>query len=98
MSTDAVKYLLGRLSEGERERLERVYFSSADDFETMLATEDELFFDYVLERLAPADRALFEQRFLATSDGRQKLELADALIQSLRAQRAAGLARVPETR
>ena len=96
MSTDAIKYLLGQLPEDERERLERTYFSSADDFETTLANEDELFFDYVLDRLAPADGAPLEQRFLATPDGRQEPEPADARMQPVRHQTAHGLTRAPE--
>lgn len=85
MSDRAIRYLLGRLSDEERDRLEQTFFSDAGEFEAMLAAEDELFSDYVLGTLAGDDRAAFESRFLSTPDGRRKLVFAEALIDALRA-------------
>jgi hypothetical protein len=90
MSRDAARYLLGQLPEEDRLRLEAAYFSEGGGFEEMLAVEDELFFDYVAGQLSPADRAAFEQRFLADDAGRRKLAFAGALVEALRSAQTKG--------
>ena len=42
-----VRYLLGDLSDQERERLEQIYFADDDAFAQLSALEDELVDDYV---------------------------------------------------
>ena len=84
MSDDAVKYLLGQLSEEDRERIERAFFSSGAEFEAILAAEDELFFDYAAGALSPEERAAFEQRCLCSGEGRRRLAAAEAIVRACR--------------
>jgi hypothetical protein len=78
-----IRYLLGDLSEDEQVQLEERYFTDDDCFQQLLALEDELIDDYVRGELAAGDRTLFEQRFLASPERRQKVEFAQALRQTL---------------
>jgi hypothetical protein len=78
-----IRYLLGDLSEQEQVQLEERYFTDDDCFQQLLALEDELIDDYVRGELAAGDRKLFEQRFLASPERRQKVEFAQALKQTL---------------
>jgi hypothetical protein len=74
------RYLLGRLSDDLRERLDRRIFS--DDsvlWEHLSLVENELIDDYVGGRLTAEDREHFERGFLCTDDRRQRVDLARAL-------------------
>jgi len=75
------KFLLGDLSEGEREAIERQCLAEQSlIFEQLVAIEDELRFDYLLGRLSPADHGRFEGRYLSTPEGRERLAFAQALL------------------
>jgi len=75
------KFLLGDLSEGEREAIERQCLAEQSlIFEQLVALEDELRFDYLLGRLSPADHGRFEGRYLSTAEGRERLAFAQALL------------------
>jgi hypothetical protein len=76
------QYLLGDLSEPEREPFEENYFTDDELFAELLETENKLITDYLHGRLAQREKALFEQNYLATPCGRQKLELAQLLDRS----------------
>jgi hypothetical protein len=84
MSDDAVRYLLGQLSDEDRERIERAYFSTGAEFDAMLAAEDELFFDYAAGRLTSEERAAFAQRCLANDEGKRRLATAEAIVRACR--------------
>jgi len=73
------RYLLGDLPEPDAERFEQEYFVSDDRFGEMLDAEDDLIEAFLLRKLNPGERRLFEGRFLATPRGRQKVALAAAL-------------------
>ncbi|MGH9458823.1 MAG: hypothetical protein ACRD2J_14415 [Thermoanaerobaculia bacterium] len=60
------EYLLGRLPEGEQERLEEAIFDDPDLFDAMRAAEGDLVDDAAGGRLDPADEAAFAERGLAT--------------------------------
>jgi hypothetical protein len=83
------RFLLGELSEAEREPLEEAFFTDDDAFERMLAAEDELFDAYARGELSPAERARFEGRFLASPRGRERLRFARDLIDAATAARRA---------
>ena len=73
------RYLLGDLTEDERQRIEGTYFSSDDAFGDMLGAEDDLVEAFLAGTLAPGDRQRFERHFLATERGRSKVAIAAAL-------------------
>jgi anti-sigma factor RsiW len=74
-----VRYLLGKLSQADREDFEDRYFSDDALLEQLQAIEEELIDAYVKGRLDPADRAAFENRFLHSPECRRRVEFARAL-------------------
>lgn len=73
------QFLLGELSEGERERLEESHFADDDAFEQMLLAEDALIDAYARGELSVEQRRRFEERFLASSRGRERVQFAHSL-------------------
>jgi len=72
------RYLLGELSEAERERVEEAYLSSRELQEQLLVVEDELVDDYAQDRLAATARAQFESHFLNSPARRERAGFARA--------------------
>jgi len=72
-------YLLGDVSNGERERLEAEYFSDDEAFQKMLSAEDDLIDAYARGELSAEHRQLFEKRFLNSAEGRERLQFARTL-------------------
>jgi hypothetical protein len=72
-------YLLGTLSDAERDALEERYFEDTTLFEQMLVTEDELIADYNAGRLSPDQKRLFEQNYLQTQEKRDRVRLVSTL-------------------
>jgi len=83
-----VRYLLDDLPEEERLRFEDDYLSDHRLFEMMQAVEEEMIEDYVNDRLSEPDRAQFKRHYIetATSDRREKVEFARALIAAARVE------------
>jgi hypothetical protein len=73
------RYLLGRVSEEERDALEAEYFADDESFERLQAAKDALFDDYAAGRMPPADQAAFRERHLASPEGRERVTFAQAL-------------------
>jgi hypothetical protein len=73
------QYLLGRLSEAERERFEESYFEDDGVFAALVAAEEDLTSDYLADSLSAPDRERFEQEFLTTAGGREHVRYVRAL-------------------
>ena len=73
------RYLLGQLSEDERDQLEEKMMADNDLFNAMLLAEDEIVEQYLDAELSRKDRASFERSFLTTRDGRRQVALNHAL-------------------
>ena len=73
------RYLLGEVSERERERLEEEYFADDDAFEQMLVAEDELVDAYASGELPAEERRRFEESFLNSPRGRERVRFARSL-------------------
>lgn len=73
------RYLLGQLSDGAREEIERDLIANDQLFAEILIVEDELTDEYVNNSLSPDERANFERHFLATSERQENLRFAQAL-------------------
>lgn len=73
-------YLLGTISEGEREQIEERMLTDDLFFENLAAledvVEDDLIDQYLNDDLTSQERKGFEQIFLSTGERREKLELA----------------------
>ncbi len=69
-------YLLGKLPEPERERLEEDYFWDNEVFLALIDAKDQLISDYLNDKLQPEDRKRFEQHFLTSPGRKQEVELA----------------------
>lgn len=80
-----VDYLLGELPEAEQIRLEERFFTDEESYQELLALEDELRYDYAAGGLTPAQRTQFAQRFLATTQGRDRTEFASAVLERVAA-------------
>lgn len=75
-----IHYLLGELSEQERNSLEERYFSDVQVFNELSRVENELIDDYVRGRLSAVQRRRFEQVYLGNSVRRQRVKFAEALL------------------
>jgi outer membrane murein-binding lipoprotein Lpp len=73
------RYLLGLLADGERAAVERRYFEDDELFGALLAAEDDLIADYLGDRLLEDERVRFQASYLATSAGRERVRMAQAL-------------------
>ena len=73
------RYLLGELSDGDRETIEQEILANEDVFDEILIAEEELADEYVAGTLSQEKRADFEEHFLATPDRQQNLRFARAL-------------------
>ncbi len=73
------RYLLGGGSQAERDSLESKYFEDEEEFEAMLIAEDELVDAYARGELSGDERRRFEKVFLASPEGRERVNFALAL-------------------
>jgi hypothetical protein len=87
--TEAIRYLLGELTEAEQARLEERFFHDSELSELLSETEDDLIDQYVREELSAREREAFEHRFLISQRRREKVGFARALLQVERATPAA---------
>src|SRR5262245_7513460 len=84
-----VRYLLDELPDADRDAFEDEYFSDDVVYGDLLAAEDDLIDRYCQGALAAALRQRFEQRYLSTAEGRERVEFARALLRHGAAKRPA---------
>ena len=72
------RFLLGGGTEAERERLEAEFFADDDAFQQMLAAEDDLIDAYARGELSDSERRQFEERYMNSSVGRERVCFARA--------------------
>jgi hypothetical protein len=73
------RYVLGRSSDDERDRIEREYFDDPEALEWVCAAEDDLIDDYLSNSLIDEERDLFEEYYLAVPQHRTRVGVARAL-------------------
>jgi len=73
------RFLLGQLSEDERERVEERFTFDRDFREWALVVEGELVEDYLDGSLPEAEKELFVKNFLSTPEQHRKLRIAGSL-------------------
>jgi anti-sigma factor RsiW len=81
------RYLLGQLTDGAGEEMERDLLANEEIFAELLIIEDELTDEYVNGRLPPHERANFERHFLATPERQEDLRFAQALNRYIKADK-----------
>ena len=77
------RFLLAQLSRDEQPAFERALLLDPQLEQRTRLAEIALIDDYVLNRLKANDRAVFQNEFLVTAARRRKLEVSDALRQTL---------------
>jgi hypothetical protein len=81
----AIRYLLGELTEAEQARLEERFFHNSELSELLSEAEDDLIDQYVRKELSGRERERFERHFLVSERRREKVEFSRALLQAERA-------------
>src|SRR5262249_52518062 len=79
INKDLERFLLGDLSEEERDKLEAQFFADDELFEQLLASEDVLFDRHVNDELSDREAANFQKRFAVTPQQKNRIEFARAL-------------------
>ena len=92
-----MRYLLGTLSEEERDRFEEMYFSDDAAFEEVEIAEGELIDRYVRGELAKSDRARFEAVLAASPRLGERVQFARVWKDKLAASHAQPIASVADT-
>lgn len=82
------RYLLGELTQDEREHFEAHYFGNDEAFAELCVIEEELVDAYVREELAPAQREHFEKFYLITAARRERVAFARSFHAMLASERA----------
>lgn len=79
--TDAVlrEFLLGKVDEEERERIEGWFLTDSQSRERVLAAEQDLIEDYLEDSLTAADKEIFLSRYGHTPAQQQKLRINKSL-------------------
>jgi hypothetical protein len=73
------RYVLGRSSADERDRIEREYFDDPEALQLVCAAEDDLIDDYLSNSLVDEERDHFEEYYLAAPQHRTRVGVARAL-------------------
>lgn len=72
-------YLLDELPEDEQQLIEERLLIDNDYMEQLLIVEEDLIEDYTANRLPPHHQAKYQKLFLASPEGRQKLQISRVL-------------------
>jgi hypothetical protein len=86
-----VRYLLGQVSQEERDAFEDQYLADREQFEELVAVENDLIDSYVHGELSGAEKESFERHFLSDPKRRERVDFAVALADQLNANADAAL-------
>ncbi len=78
-----VNYVLGDLSEEERDTVEERFFGDELFYQNLLLVEDDLIYDYFRGALGTNDRRRFEARMKASPGWRSKVKAVTALMEAI---------------
>jgi hypothetical protein len=73
------RYLLGELSEEEREQIERRLLADEDYYQQVLIAEDELIYDFVCDELPEQEKTTFRRHILPVPERREDVKFAGLL-------------------
>jgi len=74
------RYLLGEVSQQERDEIEDGYSRDDDLFEDLIAAENDLIDDYVHDKLSETEKGQFERHFLSNPERREQVRFARSLM------------------
>jgi hypothetical protein len=74
------RYLLGQVSQEERDSFEDQYLADDDLFEELITAENDLIDSYVRGGLSKAEQGQFESHFLNTPERRERVGFARSLV------------------
>ena len=79
--TDALlrEFLLGKLTDEDRERIEGLFLTDSQTKERVLALEQDLVDDYLEDGLSQGDKERFVSRYAQTDEQRRKLRITGAI-------------------
>jgi hypothetical protein len=79
--TDALlrKFLLGKVDDQERERIENLFLTDSQARERLLAAEEDLIEDYLEKNLTTSDTERFLAVFAQTAEQRRKLRIRESI-------------------
>jgi hypothetical protein len=79
--TDALlrEFLLGKLTDEDRERIESLFLTDPQTRERVLALEQDLVDDYLEDGLSDGDKERFVSRYAQTDEQRRKLRITGAI-------------------
>ena len=79
--TDALlrEFLLGKLADADRERMEGLFLTDSATRERVLALEQDLIDDYLEDSLSQEDKERFLSRYAQTEEQRRKLRITGAI-------------------
>ena len=79
--TDALlrEFLLGKIDDEERERIENLYLTDSQTRERVLALEQDLIEDYLEDSLTSEDKVRFLLRYAQTDEQRRKLRITKSI-------------------
>ena len=79
--TDALlrEFLLGKLTDEDRERIEGLFLTDSQTRERVLALEQDLVDDYLEDGLSQGDKERFVSRYARTDEQRRKLRITGAI-------------------
>ena len=75
----ARQFLLGEVSDEERERIERLFLAEAETRNRILIAEEDLIEDYLENSLTASDRESFQTQYGQTPGQRRKLRIARSI-------------------
>ncbi len=78
--SDARRFFLGKMADGERTAFEAQFLTDGEMFELVRVCEDELVEQYVRGLLSRNDRHSFENSYLSTAANQQNIEFTRTLI------------------
>lgn len=73
------RYLLGQLSDEQRQGVEERFLLDDEHLQRVQASEDDLIEDYLQDTLSPSEREMFERHFMAAPEQRESVRQAMAL-------------------
>src|SRR5688572_12278163 len=82
------KFLLGKVDEEERERIENLFLIDPEAKQRVLVAEQDLIEDYLENSLTPADREIFLSVYAQTAEQRRSLRIIRSIKKSSVAEEA----------
>lgn len=95
--TEIRRFLLGELSENDRNAIEAKFFADEDFFVQIRASEDELIESYIRGTLETSEKEKFERNFLTTKTHRQRIAFTREMLGKLNELNATAAVKKTET-